>query len=121
MEERQKIKYVRPDGVLSPIKAIRAHCIGCMCGQMNEVKLCPSSDCPLYAYRLGHKPREGMSVYTQDEDTGKTKLASTLQGKTLDTGDTQELTSNTVSSADALYQKSLYRRGVRGRVNGIHV
>lgn len=42
--------------ILTPIKAIRAHCLDCMCGQVNEVKLCPSKDCSLYPYRLGKNP-----------------------------------------------------------------
>lgn len=42
--------------ILTPIKAIRAHCLDCMCGQVNEVRLCPISDCPLYPYRMGHNP-----------------------------------------------------------------
>ena len=41
---------------LTPIKAIRANCLDCMCGSSNEVKLCPSDDCPLYPYRFGKRP-----------------------------------------------------------------
>jgi len=33
--------------------AIRANCLECMCFQYDEVKLCPSPDCPMYAFRLG--------------------------------------------------------------------
>ncbi len=42
--------------ILTPMKAIRAKCLDCMCGQVNEVRLCPSTDCPLYPYRMGHNP-----------------------------------------------------------------
>lgn len=42
--------------ILTPMKAIRAKCLDCMCGQANEVKLCPSEECPLYPYRLGKNP-----------------------------------------------------------------
>lgn len=42
--------------ILTPMKAIRAKCLDCMCGQANEVKLCPSEDCSLYPYRLGKNP-----------------------------------------------------------------
>lgn len=46
---------------LTPIKAIRAKCIDCMCGSAQEVRLCPCHDCPLYPYRMGHNPaRKGM-------------------------------------------------------------
>lgn len=41
---------------LTPLKAIRAKCLDCMAGQANEVKLCPSDDCPLYGFRMGHNP-----------------------------------------------------------------
>ena len=41
---------------LTPIKAIRAKCLECSCGNVNEVKLCVIPDCPLYPYRLGHNP-----------------------------------------------------------------
>ena len=47
--------------ILTPLKAIRAKCLDCCCGQYNEVKLCPSRECPLYPYRDGHNPnRKGM-------------------------------------------------------------
>ncbi len=42
--------------ILTPMKAIRAKCLDCCCGQYNEVKLCPIRDCPLYPYRDGHNP-----------------------------------------------------------------
>ncbi len=42
---------------LSPLKAVRTHCVeGCCCGQANEVKLCPSEDCALWPYRFGRGP-----------------------------------------------------------------
>lgn len=42
----------------SPLKAIRLHCLGCS-GTSNEVKLCTVTDCPLYTFRLGHRPAKG--------------------------------------------------------------
>jgi len=46
---------------MTPLKAIRAKCLDCCCGQANEVRLCPSSDCTLWPYRLGHNPaRKGL-------------------------------------------------------------
>lgn len=41
---------------MTPIKAIRAKCLDCCCGQANEVKLCPATDCSLYPFRLGKNP-----------------------------------------------------------------
>jgi hypothetical protein len=40
---------------LYPTKAIRKHCVWCMYGSMNEVKLCPTKDCPLYPLRFGKR------------------------------------------------------------------
>ncbi len=40
----------------NPIKAIREYCLYCMCGQANEVKLCPSTGCELYPFRMGKNP-----------------------------------------------------------------
>lgn len=42
---------------MTPIKAIRAKCLDCCCGQVNEVKMCPCSDCSLYPYRFGKNPK----------------------------------------------------------------
>ena len=41
---------------MTPMKAIRAKCLDCCCGQYKEVELCPCSDCPLYPYRFGKNP-----------------------------------------------------------------
>lgn len=45
----------------TPIRAIRAKCLDCTCGSPQEVRLCPTPDCPLYPYRMGHNPnRKGL-------------------------------------------------------------
>ena len=50
--------------ILSPLKAIRAKCIDCMCGQVQEVRLCPCEDCALHPYRMGHNPnRKGIGGF----------------------------------------------------------
>ena len=43
--------------ILTPVKAMRAKCLDCMCGQATEVRLCPITDCSLYPYRMGHNPK----------------------------------------------------------------
>lgn len=46
-----------PEAILkNPVKAIRAKCLDCCCGQANEVKECPITDCPLHAFRFGKNP-----------------------------------------------------------------
>lgn len=44
---------------MTPMKAIRAKCLDCMCGSAHEVRLCPCVKCPLYAYRFGKRPQTG--------------------------------------------------------------
>lgn len=46
---------------MTPLKAIRAKCIECCCGNMAEVKRCPIKDCALYEFRMGHNPNIKMS------------------------------------------------------------
>lgn len=41
----------------SPLKAIRAKCLDCCCGQIVEVRYCTALKCPLNPYRMGHKPK----------------------------------------------------------------
>lgn len=41
---------------LTPLKAIRAKCLDCSCGQRQEVRCCPIKSCPLYEYRMGKRP-----------------------------------------------------------------
>lgn len=41
---------------ITPVRAIRAKCLDCCAGSAHEVKLCPSSSCSLYPFRLGKNP-----------------------------------------------------------------
>jgi hypothetical protein len=53
--------------ILSPLKAIRAKCLDCMCDQPSEVRLCPCENCALYPYRMGHNPnRTGIGGFKSD-------------------------------------------------------
>ena len=82
MNEEKRQKYERPEGVLPPLKAIRAKCLDCMCGQYKEVTLCPSEQCPLYAYRFGRRPKgEGMDM-GEVEDAENIDLANDLEDET---------------------------------------
>ena len=42
--------------ITNPVKAIRAKCLDCCCGNSNQVKLCPCEDCPLHPFRFGKNP-----------------------------------------------------------------
>ena len=51
---------------LTPLRAIRKKCIDCCCGNKREVRLCPLERCPLWPYRMGHRPDPELIV-----DSGK--------------------------------------------------
>lgn len=41
---------------ISPLRAIKEHCLDCSNGQKQEVKLCPVTECKLYPFRNGKNP-----------------------------------------------------------------
>lgn len=61
----QNALQVQPK-VLTPIKAIRAKCLDCMCFSATEVRKCSNRTCSLNPYRLGKRPSTGQA----DEDEG---------------------------------------------------
>ncbi|MDD6612524.1 MAG: hypothetical protein PUE91_10000 [Clostridiales bacterium] len=68
--------------IRTPIKAIRAKCLDCCCDSAREVRLCPVQKCPLYEYRLGHRPKaEGYDTLA-DEAEKNTALSEDLEGRT---------------------------------------
>ena len=56
---------------LTPIKAIRAKCIDCSCGELKEVRECPITKCPIWPYRMGKRPKE------ETETAGKDSMQNT--------------------------------------------
>jgi len=51
---------------LTPLKTIRQKCLDCSNFQPSEVKKCPCTDCPLYAYRMGSNPnRKGKGYFAE--------------------------------------------------------
>lgn len=42
--------------ITNPVKAIRAKCLDCCCGNAAEVNLCSCKDCSLYPFRFGKNP-----------------------------------------------------------------
>lgn len=42
---------------LTPVKAIRAKCLDCCCGNTAEVRRCPAVKCTLHPYRMGKRPK----------------------------------------------------------------
>lgn len=46
---------------ITPLRAIRAHCLGCSGRQPKEVRLCAIEGCSLFSYRFGKNPsRKGI-------------------------------------------------------------
>ena len=50
---------------ITPLKAIRLKCLDCTCNQAKEVTLCTAENCPLYAFRTGHRPQKGNYTSTE--------------------------------------------------------
>ena len=68
--------------MLTPIKAIRAKCLDCCCGQRNEVVVCPCADCPLYPYRFGKNPNRA-GIGSKGASLPKTSQLAVFSGKIL--------------------------------------
>lgn len=41
---------------LTPLKAVRRHCVDCCCGNVAEPAQCSATGCPLWLFRFGRKP-----------------------------------------------------------------
>lgn len=48
--------------IRTPMKAIRAKCIDCCCGDKKEIRECTIEKCPLWPYRMGHRPEKDESI-----------------------------------------------------------
>lgn len=56
---------------LTPIKAIRAKCLDCVCGNEREVRECKTKDCSLWNYRMGTRD----ATKTLEKRSNRSKLA----------------------------------------------
>lgn len=43
--------------ILPPLRAIRGRCLDCRCWIPSEVRYCDIPACPVYPFRMGHKPQ----------------------------------------------------------------
>lgn len=64
--------------IRTPLKAIRAKCLDCSGQQFGEVRECPVKNCPLYEYRMGHRPPKDKSI---KKDISSEKVAGYAQEK----------------------------------------
>lgn len=52
---------------LTPLKAIRRQCLQCVGNSPKEVRMCPATECYLFAFRQGHDPgRKGKGGRRKD-------------------------------------------------------
>ena len=56
--QQTKGEKIMEEDKLTRKKAIRLKCLDCMAGQVKEVRLCPSRDCPLWIFRMGREIKE---------------------------------------------------------------
>jgi len=42
---------------LTPLRAVRAHCLWCCLGSFQEVRLCPATGCPSWPLRMGRRAK----------------------------------------------------------------
>ena len=64
---------------LTPMRAIRKKCLDCCAYQPKEVTLCTAENCPLYAFRTGHRPQKGN--YTSTESYNEKTAATTAKNE----------------------------------------
>lgn len=82
----------------TPMRAIRRKCLDCCCGNAAEVRACCIPSCPLFPYRLGHRPKAaGKETVPTSTDTRSAGLAThsgkgpkAAEGITLTDDDTSE-------------------------------
>lgn len=66
---------------ITPVQAIKQNCLDCMCGDRNEVKLCPSTQCPLYPFRLGHNPYINRTMSEEQKKAAAERMAAYHKNK----------------------------------------
>ena len=67
----------------SPLKAIRAKCLDCTCGQTIEVKNCQIKQCPLWEYRFGKSGRTRSMTDEQKQAAAERLKSARLAKKSL--------------------------------------
>ena len=65
----------------SPLKAIRAKCLDCTCGQAGEVKNCQIKTCHLWPYRMGKDTTRTRSMTEEQKQAAAERLKSARMAK----------------------------------------
>lgn len=63
----------------NPVKAIRAKCLDCCCGQMKEVELCSNTRCPLHPFRFGKNPYRTKRELSEEQRAAMSERMKALQ------------------------------------------
>ena len=71
--------------ITNPLKAIRAKCLECSGDYINEVKECPITDCPLYAFRFGKNPYRKTRSLSDEEKADLLKRLHKFRGENVET------------------------------------
>jgi len=67
---RKKYPALSSKSARRPLAAIRLFCLECLGGSVHEVRNCTSSDCSLYAFRMGKRPVQSESPTSEvDQDS----------------------------------------------------
>lgn len=59
---------------MTPLRAIKAKCLDCCCGNVREVALCPATDCPLYAFRKGKGAKRESNLTSEQKKAMRERL-----------------------------------------------
>src|SRR5262245_47745213 len=60
----------------NPLKALRARCLDCCCGQASEVRKCSAVACPSWPFRMGTNPfREKRTLSAEQKSALADRLA----------------------------------------------
>jgi hypothetical protein len=51
----------------NPLKALRARCLDCCCGNASEVRKCTAVECPSWAFRMGNNPFRQKRVISDEQ------------------------------------------------------
>jgi hypothetical protein len=51
----------------NPLKALRARCLDCCCGNASEVRKCTAVECPSWPFRMGTNPFRQKRVLTPEQ------------------------------------------------------
>ena len=65
----------------NPLKALRARCLDCCCGQASEVRKCTAVACPSWPFRMGVNPfRERRTLSAEQKRAATERLAKCQSG-----------------------------------------